>query len=174
MNRQLNSAILLLPACKTYGVLSRHNNNGKTGRDQNIIVRRWARGNAPSVHVPGTSLHYTKSNINMLDLDKTPRRALRIPLKKSLFSSESTECSVEESRFLSDKECSFNCPDFTLRVLNFSTIINFGLHRSRRGEQQYFYIVRIAIVDINKQTYYFFNTRFFNNISVDFNYYSCH
>lgn len=53
----------------------------------------------------------------MLDLDKTPCRAQRIPLKKSLFSSESTEWSVEELRFLSDKECSFNCHDFTLERL---------------------------------------------------------
>lgn len=53
----------------------------------------------------------------MLDLDKSPRGALRIPLKKSLFSSESTEWSVEESRLLSDRECSFNCLDFTLERL---------------------------------------------------------
>lgn len=36
------------------------------------MVRRWVRGNAPRVHVPGTSLYHTKSYINMLDLDKKP------------------------------------------------------------------------------------------------------
>lgn len=58
------------------------------------MVRRWARGNTPSVHVPGSSFYRTKSNINMLDLDKIPPSTLRIYLKKSLLRRESTDKKV--------------------------------------------------------------------------------
>lgn len=71
------------------------------------MVRRWARGNAPSVHVPGTSLCHTKSNINMLDLDKAPRRVVRIHLKKSLFHSESTGEEQQRIEIFIVQECSF-------------------------------------------------------------------
>lgn len=82
------------------------------------MVRRWARGNTPSVHVPGTSFYRTKSNINMLDLDKFPPSTVRIYLKKSLSTSWRKHKAKRLVTKSSTLEWYFNCFDYNAHKIH--------------------------------------------------------